>query len=135
MTKYNAKKIEYMGIKFDSQMEANYYLFLLTCFNADEIELQPRFDLQPAFINKHGEYRRKIEYIADFMIDNVVIDCKGFTTESFKIKKKLFEFKYPDIRLMLVTRSPKWTGKQWIELDELTKLRKQRKRENHEYTT
>ena len=44
---------------------------------------------------------RKVSYIADFMYKDikrgvtVVEDVKGFKTDVYKIKKKLFLYKYP----------------------------------------
>jgi len=45
--------------------------------------------------------------VADFVIVNNdgttdVVDVKGFETQVFKIKKKLFEYKYPELSLKVV---------------------------------
>ena len=45
---------------------------------------------------------------------------------SGKNQKKLFEYKYPDLHLTLITKCPKWLQDkhgQWIELNDLTKER------------
>jgi hypothetical protein len=55
---------------------------------------------------------RDIRYIADFKIwytpQNVVIeDVKGwggYTTPEFKLKRKMFEYKYPALSLVLLKR-------------------------------
>ena len=69
------------------------------------LELQPHFLLQEAF-KKNGRTYRKIEYIADFKyIENgqvIVEDVKGMETKEFKIKRKLFEYKYPNLELKIV---------------------------------
>lgn len=129
MTKYKNKKIEFEGIMFDSEMELNFYKYLLTKYKKEEIVLQPKFLLQESFRDNQGMLQRKIEYIADFMILNTkeVIDIKGFQDQKFPIKKKLFLYKYRDYTLKLITKAPKYTGKEWIELDELKKVRKGRK--------
>lgn len=102
MSKYNSKKVVIDGIEFDSKKEAFYYLELKVLLKSGEIrdlELQKEYVLQESFkINK--KTRRKITYKADFSFfstsdnRNHVVDVKGFKTEVYKIKKKLFEYKY-----------------------------------------
>ena len=96
MSKYNAKKVEYKGIVFDSTVECDYYQYLERNLGDeyDYIELQPRYELIPK-VNK----QRKTEYIADFALwkDNKlleVIDVKGMPTEVAKLKAKIFRDKY-----------------------------------------
>lgn len=122
-SKYGAKKIEVDGIIFDSKAEAKFYTQLKN--NKIEFELQPKFLLQEAF-KKNGKHFRKIEYIADFKIGNRVIDIKGIETEAFKIKKKLFEYKYPELKLELLKECPKKYLEHgtfgFIELDKYKKI-------------
>ena len=96
--KYGNKKVLINGIKFDSKKEANRYYELMLLQKAgivSSLELQPRFLLQESF-KKNGKTYRKIEYIADFKyIENgkiIVEDVKGFETDVFKLKNKLFEY-------------------------------------------
>lgn len=133
MSKYNAKKVEYKGIVFDSTVECDYYQYLERNLGDeyDYIELQPRYELIPK-MNK----QRKTEYIADFALwkDNKlleVIDVKGMPTEVAKLKAKIFRDKYPNIKLTWICKAPKYTGLEWIEYDELIKVRRKRKRENN----
>lgn len=133
MSKYNAKKVEYKGIVFDSTVECDYYQYLERNLGDeyDYIELQPRYELIPKFDNQ-----RKTEYIADFALwkDNKlleVIDVKGMPTEVAKLKAKIFRDKYPNIKLTWICKAPKYTGLEWIEYDELIKVRRKRKRENN----
>jgi hypothetical protein len=134
MTKYNAKKTIVQGIKFDSQMEADYFLYLLEQLDKGEVlafVLQPKFEIHPAF-EKRGIKFRKIEYNADFGIitlngENIIIDVKGTETAAFKLKSKMFERKFPQ-ELKLVTRAPKKFGGGWIEVKNLKQLRKQEKK-------
>jgi hypothetical protein len=107
-SKYRSKKVVIDNHKFDSKKEANYYLQLKLLLDAGKIEaldLQPKFLLQPAF-TKHGKTYRKIEYIADFSYyengKRVIVDVKGFKTETYKLKKKLFEFKFKELTLIEV---------------------------------
>ena len=108
-SKYNNQKTIVDGIKFDSKKEAEYYCQLKLLKQAGEIKdyrLQPRYELQPAF-EKNSKKYRAITYIADFAIINndgttEVVDIKGVETQAFKIKKKLFEYMYPELNLKVV---------------------------------
>lgn len=105
--KYKNKKTIVSGIKFDSKKEAKRFNELKILEKANEISelrLQVKFELQPSFKKGNKTYR-KIEYIADFTYyDNklnkyIVEDTKGFRTEVYKLKKKLFEYKYPHLTI------------------------------------
>lgn len=108
-SKYSNKKTTVDGITFDSKKEAEYYCQLKLLKKAEEIKdfgLQPRYELQPTF-KKNGTTHRSITYVADFVIVNndgttEVIDVKGVETQTFKIKKKLFEYKYPEKTLKVI---------------------------------
>ena len=108
-SKYNNKKTTIDGIKFDSKGEARRYeeLKLLERAGAiSELELQPKFELQPTF-RKNGKTHRAITYTADFKyIDDkgktIIEDFKGFENQVFINKKKMFEYKYPDLELKIV---------------------------------
>ena len=108
MSKYNNKKTQVDMYLFDSAKEAKRYRDLVLLERAGEIqnlELQPRFLLQEGF-KKNNKKWRKLEYVADFKyIENgktVVEDVKGFETKEFKIKRKIFEYKYPDLELKII---------------------------------
>ncbi|MCL4616984.1 DUF1064 domain-containing protein [Staphylococcus aureus] len=132
MSKYNAKKVEYKGIVFDSKVECEYYRYLESNMNGtnyNRIELQPKFELLPKL-----DKQRKIEYIADFALyldDKLieVIDIKGKATEVANIKAKIFRYQYRDVNLTWICKAPKYTGKTWITYEELIKARRERKRE------
>lgn len=89
--KYNNRKVEVDGIKFDSQKEADYYCELKLRLLAGEIKgfcRQAEFILAP-----------NLRYKADFIVFNnnlptEVIDVKGFKTDVYKAKKKVFEDKF-----------------------------------------
>lgn len=102
--KYNASKVVIDGHRFDSQREARRYETLKQLEAAGKIaqlELQPRFELQPAF-RYRGEAVRKIEYVADFRYLDyergglAVEDVKGMKTDVYRLKRKLFLAKYGD---------------------------------------
>lgn len=107
--KYGNTKVEVDGFIFDSKREASYYQELKYRKMAGEIKdikLQPEYELQPRF--RHGKHTiRPITYTADFEIilangKKQVIDVKGFKTEGYKMKKKLFMYKYPDVEFLEV---------------------------------
>ena len=108
MNKYKNRKIVIDNIEFDSILEANRYQELKLLQRAKQISnlrLQVPFLLQEGF-KKNGTTHRKIEYIADFVYEEngqtVVEDTKGICTEVFRIKQKLFEYKYPDLNLKII---------------------------------
>ena len=132
MSKYNNKKCEYNGIKFDSQMELKFYLHLLELQKdgiVRDIHLQPSYELLEAY-EIEGKKVRPINYKADFKViytdgHEEVIDIKGFTTPDFLIKKKIFQHKYKTT-LHCITFSKIDNG--WINFDDLKKARKERKK-------
>ena len=99
--KYNAKKVRYDGITFDSEAEGLRYLVLKSLEKAGEIsqlELQPKFKI--IINNAPVKYSngRIMTYKADFSyIENgqrITEDVKGFKTRDYKIKKALVEHIY-----------------------------------------
>lgn len=101
-SKYYSKKVIIDGIKFDSKREGEYYQklkILLKQGLIKDLELQKEYLLQDKFVI-NGKTRRKITYRADFSYVSTeddklhVVDVKGFRTELYKLKKKLFEYKY-----------------------------------------
>ena len=103
--KYGNEKTMVNGIMFDSKLEANRYWELSILQRAGKIKnlkLQPEYELQPAF-RKNGKAFKRISYIADFEYEQdgktIVEDTKGFRTEVFRIKEKLFEYKYPNLEI------------------------------------
>lgn len=131
MSKFNNKKVEIDGIVFDSKMEGDYYEFLKRAKAQGAIQdftLQPVYELQPKF-TKRGLNFMAINYKSDFELTLndgglLTIDVKGFETADFKLKKKMFEYKYPQ-ELRLITYSKIDGG--WIEMNALKKARKIRK--------
>lgn len=110
VSKYLNKKTTIDGITFDSKKESVFYSELLLLMKAKivvEITRQVPFLLQESF-KKNGKTHRKIEYIADFVVEYAdghteVIDVKSEFTKKDKvycIKKKLFEYKYPNLSLL-----------------------------------
>ena len=108
--KYGNRKTKVDMYVFDSQLESIRYKQLALLEKSGEItdlKLQVPFLLQDSF-RKNGKTYRKIEYIADFVYkengQTIVEDTKGIKTDVFKIKQKLFEYKYPDLSLKIITK-------------------------------
>lgn len=104
MNKYRNIKTIVDGIRFDSKREAERYSELKLLERAGvitDLKLQPKFELIP----KHNG-NRALTYIADFSYteggEKIIEDVKGMETKEFKIKKKLFEYFYPDLKLKIV---------------------------------
>ena len=112
--KYHNTKTVADGIKFDSKLEAERYAQLKILERAGvirDLELQPEYELIPSF-RKNGKTWRRTVYKADFRYilaedDSYIIeDVKGSTeviTGIFRLKHKLFEYKYPDYTISIVT--------------------------------
>lgn len=101
-SKFNARKTVVDGITFDSAREAKRYSELKLLERAGairDLELQVRFELIPSF-DCDGKHYRPTSYIADFTyVDaktgkEVVEDVKGMRTDVYRLKAKLFAFKY-----------------------------------------
>lgn len=149
MGKIKHIKTEIDGIVFDSKMESEYYLYLKELKSkgiVKNIELQPEYLLQDKFIVVDGiaiegsdpnfsKIKRKnkattiqaIKYIADFKVEYSdghieIIDTKGQETADFKIKKKMFIRKFPDLDFKLLILDYK--TKTWILYEEYQKLKK-----------
>lgn len=110
MSKYKNKKTIVDNITFDSRAEALRYKelkLLERCKVISDLKLQPVYELQPSF-KKNGKSYRKITYKADFEYKKqgqiIVEDVKGFKTKEYQLKKKLFEYKYPDLTIMEVIK-------------------------------
>jgi hypothetical protein len=128
-SKFHNKKTVIDGITFDSQAEARYFLQLKTLMRAGEvtkIEPHPKFELLPTYWKCCGEVStntaskhicpycdqkvpavKAITYSADFRITWVngtqtIVDVKGVSTETFLLKKRLFEYKFPNLTLIVV---------------------------------
>lgn len=110
-SKYHAEKETRGEIKFDSRKEARYFDELMIRARAGEIrdlKLQPEFTLQEAYTTPEGKKVKAIRYRADFSFERrtkpdtygyehwvlEVVDVKGFKTDIYKMKRKMFLNKY-----------------------------------------
>ena len=112
MSKYHSRKTMVDGITFDSKAEAQRYCELKIMQRAGYISgltLQPEYELIPAY-KKDGKTVRKTVYKADFSYydnytgETVIEDVKGVKTPVYKLKKKLFEYHYPQYTIREVTK-------------------------------
>ena len=127
MSKYRNRKMVYDNITFASRLECDFYITLCSAKKENKIkdfELQPKFILQEKF-SKHNKKYREIAYIADFRVitndgKSHIVDCKGMETHDFKLKKKMYIYKF-DEPLYCLTYIKKYGG--WIELDDYKKIK------------
>nr|DAH84325.1 MAG TPA: Endonuclease [Caudoviricetes sp.] len=100
--KYQNTKVAVDGIVFDSIREASRYKELKLLSRAGRIKdlrMQVKYELQPSY-KLNGKTARDICYIADFVYYDVgkgreiVEDVKGYRTAVYKLKKKMFEYRY-----------------------------------------
>lgn len=130
-SRYTSYKPVIDGIKFDSLMEGKYYVYLKEQIREQKIShltLQPSYTLQEAF-TKNGKKFRPIIYIADFKYldgngNEIVVDIKGKETVEFKLKQKLFEYKFPDLSLSVIQEYED----QWLTLSEIRKIKRDKKK-------
>ncbi len=131
--KYGNKTVVIDDITFDSAMEGKYYTYLKQLQTegiVSEILTQKKYTLLEGF-RKDGKKFLPITYLADFEVHYQdghieVIDVKGMVTETFAVKRKLFEYRYSHLKLRVLTFSKIDGG--WIELEDLKKARKQRRK-------
>jgi len=110
MSKYKAVPTIVDGIRFDSKREAARWQELKLLQEAGEIRylmLQPEYELQAAFKDIDGKHHRAIKYRADFKYVDalgywIVEDVKGYRTADYKLKAKLFRFRYRHMKLVEV---------------------------------
>lgn len=135
----NVSKRSINGIVFDSELEMKYYRdIILPAMGSGEIiycDMQKAYELQPKF-EHDGKTILSIQYIADFYIeysngDIVVVDVKGMADTTAKLKRKLFWYRFPDIKYIWVSYAKKYGG--WLLYDDLQSARskdKRRKKKN-----
>lgn len=110
MSKYKSRKTKVDNILFDSLAEASYYKRLKILQKAGIVktfELQPTYILQDAY--KRGKRKvQPITYKADFLVTYAdgrqeIIDVKGMKTPVYRMKKKMLEYRYPDLEIVEVS--------------------------------
>ena len=101
--KYKITKTNTPIYTFDSKSEYFRFIDLQTLCKAGiitDLKIHVPFLLQEKYINANNENIKEIRYEADFTYYKdgkfIIEDVKGFITDLFKMKKKLFESKYPN---------------------------------------
>ncbi|MCB2359434.1 DUF1064 domain-containing protein [Clostridium estertheticum] len=131
MSKYNAQKCNCDGYSFDSKDEMGYYEYLKTLRSKEMIlnfELQPKYTLLEKF-KYMGKSRQAMTYTPDFLIYHIdgtreLIDVKGMETQQGNMRRKLFEHKYQDLKLVWIASNYKYGDiNGWITCEELKKKR------------
>ena len=152
MGRYYHKKTEMDGIIFDSQTEAEYYLFLKEQKKkglVKDFTMQDEYILQEKFLIVEGkringsdkDFKKlqkanpgctiaAIKYVADFTVYHndgsiQVVDVKGQKTTDFKLKEKMFNYMYPQYNKLFCV--VKYNG-EWLEYDEANKIKKSKKK-------
>ncbi len=107
--KWRNKKCMVDGMKFDSQAEARRWqeLKLLQSAGAiTDLQRQVRFCVADKHTDAWGRKWKRVDYILDFVYREnslqIAEDVKGARTASYVIKAKLFQQRYPHIKLMEV---------------------------------
>lgn len=137
--KFNIEKDKskrtFNNITFASKLEMNYYKdVILPNVESKQIsyfELQKKYELQPSF-QLNEKIIKAITYVADFYVEYSngeieVIDTKGFPDNTAKLKRKLFWYKYPNIKYSWISYSKMDGG--WILYEELKKKREERRKQ------
>ena len=106
-SKYHAEKTVVNGVTYDSKKEGKRAIeleYLQRVGKIKNLQRQVRFILQEDYVNNEGKKIRPISYIADYVYEQdgikIVEDCKGFRTTEYKIKKKIFMYKFPEYKFI-----------------------------------
>lgn len=130
-SKYLNNKVVHHGVKFDSKDEFHYYQYLERKKAHGEIlnfELQPKYELQPKFRTSDGKAMQAITYTPDYLIYHLdgsleAVDVKslGTATQQGELRKKMFLYQFPHIRLTWICRNLKRAriDGEWIKYEDL----------------
>jgi hypothetical protein len=134
MDKLGEEKRTYNNILFDSILEMSFYRDVICPkINSGEIikaEMQVPFELQPKYKYKDKTIQA-VKYIADFLVKFSdgkvkVYEIKGLPDNVSKLKRRIFQYKFPDIDYDWLTFSKIDGG--WILYDDAVKFRNKRKK-------
>ncbi len=90
--KFNAVATEINGIRFGSRREARYYSDLLLAKKSGEL----LFFLRQAPLHLPGNVRYVVDFVEFWKNGEVrFVDCKGYATPMYKLKKTQAESVYP----------------------------------------
>lgn len=97
----NATPTTIDGIRFRSKIESYAYHLFKNAGLLFEYE-NKRFTLNESYIHE-GKKIKHITWKPDFVFEDrkLIVDTKGFKTEAFKMKLKMFQLKYPEYTVLL----------------------------------
>lgn len=103
-SKFNNENVRLAGYTFDSKAEALHFLVLQDMVKQGEIR-SFRYHVPYKLFGKNGTEVGSHE--TDFEVLNLdgsleIQEVKGYTTDTWKLKKKLFEDNYPDLRYVVI---------------------------------
>lgn len=78
----------YKGISFRSTLESK-VANILDNLGIGYLYESKKFIIQEPFEYKGNKYRG-VSYLPDFIIEDIILECKGFSTPEWKLKKKMF---------------------------------------------
>jgi len=100
-SKYHNRRVAYDGYVFDSMAEMHRYQQLVAAQEdgrISDLQVHPRFEVLEEFEDAQGTKVRPITYMADFSYRQdgrtIVEDVKGVETKEFKLKEKLFRYRF-----------------------------------------
>jgi hypothetical protein len=89
------------GTVFASKWEKEAYEIIRDTIGVSNFTLQPSYVLQDKFRDIDDKAVRAIKYNADFLLfEEHIVDTKGFETDVFKMKEKMFKCKFPGQRII-----------------------------------
>lgn len=108
MAYYKTRKIisEKYDREFDSKFELQVYEELIRICGLENILFQTTLEVIPKEKDNVGRTLRKVEYTPDFLIHykglDIYIEAKGFATDTYKLRVRMFKHFYNDVLLLEV---------------------------------
>ena len=122
-----SKTHEYLGNKFDSKEELDFYKYLVGIHGVHNVEMKLRYKLIDGFITNDGKKQSAMHYTPDFKVGDIVYEYKGgMFTEPAKMRCKLFRHFYRDLTLKIVTLNPdKSSMVKYVDYDQAEKWKRE----------
>lgn len=132
------KKIKSFELQPEFILQPKYFIYENKMYSYEEgkEDIYNHYDKLRKKYNKNNPDNKinivnAIKYISDFKIylndgSIEIVDVKGIKTADFKIKEKMFSYRYTNLRLTCVTwHNP---SKAWLTYEEYTKIKKSKKK-------
>ena len=133
-----AGRVKKFSLQPEFILQPKYFIYEGQVITADNEERYKEYDKLRKKHNKENPDNKiaiiqAIKYIADFDITyedgtRVIHDTKGIKTADFKIKEKMFSFRYPHLSFECII----WDNKEkaWVNFDAYQKSKKGKKNNN-----